>query len=170
LSENDNIPDVQIRTKLKPGDIGYITYLHGALYADEYHLDHTFEGYVAAGIGEFAQTYDPQKDFWAIAEAEGQIVGSIAIVGVPDNTAQLRWFLLHPQARGKGLGQQLVAAALTFCREREFDSVFLWTISELDAASHIYRKAGFQLTKENTHEIWGALRTEQRYDLQLKNG
>jgi len=28
--------DVTIRTTLRPGDIGYVTYLHGTLYAVEY--------------------------------------------------------------------------------------------------------------------------------------
>jgi ribosomal protein S18 acetylase RimI-like enzyme len=158
---------VDIRTVLKPGDIGYITYLHGVLYAEEYQLDHTFEGYVAAGLGEFAQAFDPQKDFFAVAEEQSQILGSIAIVGQPDHTAQLRWFLVHPSTRGRGVGQQLIQAALDFCRQRKFTSVYLWTISELETASHLYRKAGFQLTEENTHEIWGSARTEQRYDLRL---
>ena len=156
-----------IRTELRPGDIGYIVYLHGVLYAREYRLDHTFEGYVATGLGAFAQTYDPAKDFFAVAEDEDQIVGSIAIVGLPDNTAQLRWFLVHPKSRGEGLGRRLIDAALTFCRERKFASVLLWTISELETASHLYRKVGFQLTEERTHELWGAVRTEQRYDLSL---
>jgi len=159
---------VHIRTNLRPGDIGYITYLHGVLYAREYQLDHTFEGYVAAGLGEFGKTFDPLKDFLAVAEHANEIVGSIAIVGQPDNTAQLRWFLIHPKMRGQGLGRRLIQAALEFCRERKFASVFLWTTGELETAAHLYRKVGFELTEENTHEIWGAMRTEQRYELLLE--
>ena len=158
---------MHIRTHIKPGDIGYITYLHGILYAAEYELDHTFEGYVAAGLGQFAQTYNPDKDYFAVAELDGRIVGSIAIVGQSDQTAQLRWFLVHPEARGHGLGRQLLKDAVYFCRQREYKSVFLWTISELNAAAHLYRDAGFQLVEQNTHEIWGAVRTEERYELNL---
>src|SRR5882762_464383 len=91
---------IRIRTDIRPGDIGYLVYLHGLLYANEYQLDHTFEGYVAAGLGEFARAYDERKDRLWLAEDEDRIVGSIAIVGQPDNSAQLRWFLVHPDARG----------------------------------------------------------------------
>ena len=158
---------MQIRTHIKPGDIGYITYLHGALYAAEYGLDHTFEGYVAVGLGQFAQSYDEGKDFFAVAESEGKIVGSIAIVGHPQQIGQLRWFLVHTHARGQGVGRTLLQKAVTFCRDRRFKSVFLWTVSELTVAAHLYREAGFRITESKTHEIWGARRTEERYDLSL---
>ena len=159
--------DITLRTNIKPGDLGYIVYLHGMLYAREYGLDHTFEGYVAQRFGEFVASYDERKDLIAVAELDGRIVGSIVIDGMADETAMLRYFLVHPDARGRGLGHQLMDKALEFCRERGFKKVRLWTISELKAAAHLYRQAGFVCTREETHEIWGATRTEQEYELNL---
>ena len=69
----------RIRTRIEPGDIGYVIYLHGILYAREFGLDHTFEADVARGFGEFAKGYDPAKDLFALAEIDGRIVGSIVI-------------------------------------------------------------------------------------------
>lgn len=158
---------MHIRTGLEPGDIGYIIYLHGVLYAQEYELDQTFEGDVAIRMGEFARTYDARKDYFAVAELDGKIGGSIVINGLADEAAQLRWFLVHPDARGRGLGRQLIDGALAFCRERGYKKVTLWTISELKAAAHLYRQAGFTVIREETHEIWGAPRTEQEYELNL---
>jgi ribosomal protein S18 acetylase RimI-like enzyme len=158
---------MHIRTGLEPGDIGYIIYLHGVLYAREYELDQTFEGDVAIRMGEFAKTYDARRDYFAVAVLDGKIVGSIVINGLSDETAQLRWFLVHPDARGRGLGRQLMEGALAFCREKGYKKVTLWTISELKAAAHLYRQAGFTVTREETHEIWGAPRTEQEYELNL---
>jgi ribosomal protein S18 acetylase RimI-like enzyme len=158
---------MQIRTNIRPGDIGYIIYLHGRLYADEYNLDQTFEGYVASGMGEFAKAFDERKDCLWLAEDGGQIVGSIAIAGQNDLTAQLRWFLVAPQARGCGLGSRLLQVALDFSRARKFRSVFLWTLSELEGAGRLYRQAGFHRTEHKTHEIWGTIRTEERYELTL---
>lgn len=159
---------IQIRTDIRPGDIGYLIYLHGVLYANEYQLDHTFEGYVASGLGEFAKSYDERKDRLWLAEKDGLIVGSIAIVGLSSKTAQLRWFQVHPDARGAGLGRQLVQLALAFCRARGFESVFLWTLRGLPAAAHLYKEAGFVRTEQKTHEIWGSIRTEERYDLTIQ--
>jgi hypothetical protein len=41
----------------------------------------------------------------------------------------------------------------------------LWTESSLVAAAGLYREFGFRLTDEKTHELWGTVVTEQRYDL-----
>ncbi len=76
-------------------------------------------------------------------------------------------FLVHPDVRGTGLGRELLRKALAFCRDRQFKSVFLWTISDLKAAEHLYQEAGFRRTDQNTHGIWGSVRTEERYDLGL---
>jgi len=72
---------MRIRNNLNPGDLGYIIQLHGTLYAHEYNLDHTFEGYVAARMGEFAQSFDARKDFVAIAEDDEQIVPTGGVHG-----------------------------------------------------------------------------------------
>ena len=156
-----------IRTDIRPGDIGSIIHLHGVLYAREYGLDHTFEGYVAAGLGEFAKSYDERRDRLWIAEEGGRTVGSIAIVGSPDGAAQLRWFLVDSEARGTGLGRTLLQEALAFSRDSGCSSVFLWTLGGLEAAAYLYLKAGFHRTEQKRHEIWGNLRTEERYDLTL---
>ena len=158
---------MQIRTDIRPGDIGSIIYLHGILYAQEYELDQTFEGYVASGLGEFAKSFDKRQDRLWLAEEGERVVGSIAIAGQPNQSAQLRWFLVHPDVRGSGLGGSLLEQALEFCRAREFKTVFLWTLSDLKAAAHLYEQAGFHRTEQKTHEIWGAVRTEERYDLTL---
>jgi len=158
---------MQIRTDIRPGDIGSIIYLHGILYAQEYELDQTFEGYVASGLGEFAKSFDKRQDRLWLAEEGERVVGSIAIAGQPNQSAQLRWFLVHPDVGGSGLGGSLLEQALEFCRAREFKTVFLWTLSDLKAAAHLYEQAGFHRTEQKTHEIWGAVRTEERYDLTL---
>jgi len=158
---------VQLRSSLSPGDIGCIVSLHGIVYAVEHQWDSTFEGYVAENLAKFALSNDPRKDRLWIAEIDGQIVGSIGVVGHSDSEAQLRWFLVHPACRGRGLGRRLLSEALTFCRERGLKSVFLWTVSELKVAAHLYHAAGFRKTEEETHRIWGRMLTEERYDLSL---
>lgn len=100
----------------KPGDIGYITYRHGVIYADEYQLDETFEAYVAKYMAKFVENYDPTKDHLWIVENENEIVGCIAIVNVDDKVGQLRWLLVEPDARNKGIGTKLMHEALSFCR------------------------------------------------------
>ncbi|MCP4542253.1 MAG: GNAT family N-acetyltransferase [Chloroflexi bacterium] len=157
---------ITIRHDLRPGDIGYLIYLHGILYAQEYGFDATFEPYVAGPMAEFCKSRTDRERLW-IVEKDGQIVGSVAIVKFSKEQAQFRWLLLHPDTRGHGMGKALVQEAVQFCRDCGYSSVFLWTVSALNAAAKLYQSAGFRLTEEKTHEIWGVTLTEQRYDLEL---
>jgi ribosomal protein S18 acetylase RimI-like enzyme len=163
------VPDtsISIRTGIKPGDLGAIMHLHGALYTEEYGLDWTFELYIAKGYAEAVEAFTSGKTRLWVAEDAGKVVGSIAIVGHSPDAAQLRWFLLHPGARGQGLGRRLLQEAIEFSRASGYQRVFLWTLSNLDAAIHLYRAFGFQKTEEATHQLWGKTLTEERYELGL---
>jgi len=159
---------VKIRHRLKPGDLGLLVHLHGVLYAREHGYDRTFEAYVAEGIAEFARSFDPGKDRIWLAEAKGRFVGCVAVVHRPGKAAQLRWLLVHPDNRGRGVGTRLLTGALRFCRARGYTRVFLWTTSELTDAARLYTRFGFKNTEKKTHAIWGKRRTEERYDLLLR--
>jgi N-acetylglutamate synthase-like GNAT family acetyltransferase len=158
--------DVSVRHDLRPGDVGRVTLLHGLLYAAEYGWDHTFEAYVAGPLAAFALRQNPRERIW-IVEHEGDVAGCVGIVEADAETAQLRWYLLHPRLRGRGLGRALLADAIDFCRLAGYRRVFLWTVSALGAAAALYREAGFALTEETTHPLWGVVVCEQRYDLHL---
>lgn len=159
--------NIGIRHELRPGDLGMIVHLHGALYAREYGLDITFESYVAKPLAEFAM--HGAGRLW-IAEAGDRVVGSIAMVDAGERVGQLRWFLLVPEVRGKGVGRRLLDLALDYARARGFTRVFLWSFTDLAAALELYERAGFTVTETKTGPVWGAERTEVRMDLTLPAG
>jgi GNAT superfamily N-acetyltransferase len=158
---------ISVRHDLRPGDVGFITYLHGILYAREQGWDYTFDAYVAVPLAEFAKSHSPRERVW-IVENDGKIVGSAAVVKFTEREAQLRWLLLDPNVRGLGIGRLLVEDALKFCQASGYSSVFLWTVKTLTRATKLYQSLGFRETQRQTHEIWGAIVTEVRYDLELK--
>ncbi|MFX0166724.1 MAG: GNAT family N-acetyltransferase [Promethearchaeota archaeon] len=152
----------------KPGDIGYIIYRHGVVYANEYQLDATFEAYVAKYMAEFIEKYDPAKENMWIVENESEIIGSIAIAKVNEKIAQLRWLLVEPHERNKGIGKKLIYEALNFCKNHDYEKVILGTFSDLIIARHLYRKNDFKLIESKTHYIWGQNITEEDWELKLR--
>lgn len=160
-------PEVTIRHELRPGDLGAIVHLHGTLYAREYGFDPTFEAYVAGRLAEFVRSHGERDRVW-IAECAGRIVGSVAIVrGGECGAAQLRWFLVDPSQRGKGLGRHLLNEAVSFARTAGYDSIFLWTVSALTAAARLYQSAGFSLVEQTPARLWGVQVVEERHVLNL---
>ncbi|MBS0031913.1 bifunctional helix-turn-helix transcriptional regulator/GNAT family N-acetyltransferase [Chitinophaga sp. 22321] len=169
LSAGEGAPvsDIHIRYNLLPGDVGYLIYLHGQLYARESGYNLEFEAYVCKTFYEFLPTYNPAKDRMFLAIADNQIVGSVAILGSSRHLAQLRWFLIHPDYRGRGLGKKLLEEALLFCREKDYQKVYLMTTSMQETAIALYKKAGFRKTGEKHLQLWGQQLYEQRYDMDL---
>ena len=110
---------------MKPGDLGYFTYLHGTIYNNEYGFDTTFEPYVAKPLSTFSLSEDKKDQRIWVVERNDIVVGSIAIVRQTVEEAQLRWLLLDSDSRGFGLGRKLIELALDFCQEVGYQKVFL---------------------------------------------
>ncbi len=151
----------------QPGDMGFVAYRHGVLYEREDGFDTSFDAYVIGGLNQFTRQYDPEKDHLWVAQYEGRLVGSIAIVNADHGEAQLRWFLVEIEIRSLGVGRQLMETAMEFCVQKGYQRVFLWTLSHLAAARSIYERFSFRLTETKTHPIWGRTLTEERWDLVL---
>lgn len=142
-----SINDISIRTSLEAGDIGYIIYLHGSLYGKEYGYGISFETYVAEGLVEFYRQYDETRDRVWIAEHEGRIVGFLLLMHRGES-AQLRYYLLHPGYRRIGLGKKMMGLYMGFLHAAGYAASYLWTTNELPTAAALYRRHGFILAEE----------------------
>jgi DNA-binding MarR family transcriptional regulator/GNAT superfamily N-acetyltransferase len=151
----------------RPGDMGWIVQRHGALYAEEYGLDQTFEALVATIVARFLENYDATLERAWIAELNGTPVGSVMLVRRSKTVAQLRLLLVEPHARGHGVGQLLIDACEQFARHAGYRKIVLWTNSVLDAARHLYAKRGYRLTKSEVHMSFGHELVGETWELHL---
>jgi N-acetylglutamate synthase-like GNAT family acetyltransferase len=161
------LTDIEIRNALQPGDLGTLVPLHGKLYSQEYNYGLAFEAYVAQGLAKFYAAYDATKDGIWICEHAEKIVGSLVLAHTETGAAQLRYFLIHPQYRGIGLGKHLMHLYLQRLQQLSYTTSFLWTTNDLHGAAHLYRQHGFVLTEEKPSTAFGKPLLEQRYDLYL---
>lgn len=160
-----SITDINIRTDFQSGDIGYVIFRHGVLYAEEYNYGFPFELYVAKGVCEFYQNYDPVKDRFWICEHDKKIIGFMVLQHRANNAAQLRYLFLEKEYRGIGLGKKLMDLYLDFYRQCGYDSCYLWTAHEHDTAEALYLKYGFSLTEQVPSTTFGRKVVERRYEL-----
>lgn len=162
-----SINDIKIRTELKAGDIGYITYLHGIFHHNECGYGLSFEAYVAEGLTEFFKNYDPECERIWICEHNNKIIGSLLLMNRGNQTAQLRYYIIEPEYRGIGLGKKLMDLFMQFLKEKNYRQCYLCTTAELKTAAAIYLAYGFELSEEKESNDFGKNVIEQRYDLFL---
>jgi DNA-binding MarR family transcriptional regulator/N-acetylglutamate synthase-like GNAT family acetyltransferase len=158
----DNQRTVTIRG-LRAGDLGWLVERHGALYAQEYGWDPSFERLVARIVAD----YDPATDAAWIAETQGERAGCVLCVHDSPTTAKLRTLLVEPRARGLGLGTRLVDECIAHARAAGYNTLDLWTNDVLAAARRVYERAGFSLVSESPHRAFGHDLVEQTWSLTL---
>jgi DNA-binding MarR family transcriptional regulator/GNAT superfamily N-acetyltransferase len=140
---------------LQPGDLGWVVQRHGAVYAEEYGWDESFEALVARIVADYVDHRDPRRDNAWIAELDGEPVGCVFCVHADDHTAQLRLLLVDAKARGYGIGARLVDECLRFAVDAGYTEMKLWTNDILVSARRIYEAAGFKLVDEERHHSYG---------------
>jgi len=152
---------------LLPGEIGWVVQRHGALYAQEYGWDNSFEAMVARIMADYAAAHDPRREAAWIAEVDGEPVGCIMCVRDDDATARLRVLLVEPGARGMGVGSRLVDECLRFAKRAGYRRIVLLTYDVLADARRIYQRAGFQLATEEKTHAYGHDLVEQVWSREL---
>ena len=94
-----------------------------------------------------AETYDaPKKIYFVVANAN-EILGGAGISPLDNydgNICELQKMYFMPEARGKGLGSDMMAKCLQFAKEAGFDQCYLETLPYMKDARKLYRKVGFE--------------------------
>jgi GNAT superfamily N-acetyltransferase len=161
---------LSIRELGRPGDVGWVVMANGEVYAEEFGWDTTFEVFCAPIVADCAaRTGTPGNAAW-IVELDGTRAGCVFVVsGNEAGVAQLRMLLVHPRARGRGLGSRLVGTAVDFAEAAGYERMRLWTNHPLAAARHVYLAYGFSLIREEPHHSFGVDLIGQTYELDLRD-
>ncbi|MEL7446959.1 MAG: GNAT family N-acetyltransferase [Pseudomonadota bacterium] len=125
--------------------------------ADEQQIHHPLETIISVG-GHIA-----------IAEHRGKAIGTGAILPAqhsPDDGR--KWMEIvkmatDPAAQGMGVGTAVIANLVAFARDKAADGIWLETNDRLNAATHLYSKAGFEALSSDV--IWDT--PYQRCNLQM---
>jgi DNA-binding MarR family transcriptional regulator/GNAT superfamily N-acetyltransferase len=149
------------------GDMGWVVQRNGAVYAEEFGWDASYEALVARIVADYVDHRDPECEAAWIAEVDGTRAGCVFCVRENATTARLRLLLVEPWARGLGIGARLVEEVLRFARRAGYSDITLWTNDVLTGARRIYQRAGFTLDNESRHHSFGADLVGQNWSRRL---
>lgn len=116
----------------------------------------TLEEYGAARPGtvyfdettdRLSQLFTLPGSIYYVAEQNGIVLGGAGIYptdALPKTTCELVKMYLQSNARGTGLGKQLMDACINFAASNGYSQIYLETMPELNRAIKLYEKTGFE--------------------------
>jgi putative acetyltransferase len=92
------------------------------------------------------ETYDKPRKAYFVVQNGNAIIGGAGISPLDNytgNVCELQKMYFLPEARGKGLGSEMMAKCLAFAKEAGFDQCYLETLPYMKDARKLYSKVGF---------------------------
>ena len=93
------------------------------------------------------EAYDKPKATYFVVENNGKIIGGAGVSQLEssdENICELQKMYFLQEARGKGIGFQMIQKCLEKATELGYSKCYLETLPEMLTAQHLYKKAGFE--------------------------
>lgn len=135
---------MKIREVIKPDNPHLAIIIRGVL--KEMKVPTKGTAYADKELDNMYQAYSVPRSKYFVVEFGDQILGGAGIMQLnkeAENICELQKMYLHPKARGKGVGSNLLKLCLSFARENNFSLCYLETMPYMLDAQELYRKNGF---------------------------
>lgn len=149
------------------GDMGMVTARQAILYQQAHGWGRRMEALIGEITTAFLRDFQPGREQCWIAERAGRMLGSVFLVAEDARVARLRLLYVEPEARGLGIGADLVARCVAFARAAGYREVVLWTHAVLTSARKIYAAEGFVIESVETHDDFGKPEVSESWRLIL---
>lgn len=103
--------------------------------------------YEDSSLEDMYHTYDAPRMAYFVVEENDKIIGSAGIAplqgGAPD-ICELQKMYFLPEARGRGVGAEMMDACLQYARNEGYSQCYLETLPYMESARKLYGRTGFQ--------------------------
>ena len=135
---------MQIRP-IEPGDNEALAKVIRAALA-EYGANKPGTVYFDPTTDALYELFRTPKSYYYVAIQDNQVVGGCGIFptdNLPDGTCELVKLYVAKEARGSGLGKELMEKSMSWAKASGYTQVYLESMPELAKAVSIYEKVGF---------------------------
>ncbi len=135
-----------ILRKIQPQDNEQIAKVIRDVF-DELNAPKEGTAYADPILDQLYEVYQKPKSIYFVVENNGEVIGGGGLAPLENATeefCELQKMYLAPQARGLGLGKEIIEKSLTFAKEQRFTKCYLETLPFMKDARKLYEKMGFQ--------------------------
>ncbi|TRW23264.1 GNAT family N-acetyltransferase [Flavobacterium zepuense] len=102
--------------------------------------------YADPTLDKLFEVYEAPKSVYYVVEKDSEVIGGCG-TGPLENgdveTCELQKMYFAPQARGLGIGAEMIAQCLDAAKDFGYSQCYLETLPNMDAAQKLYIKSGF---------------------------
>ncbi|MFC4632456.1 GNAT family N-acetyltransferase [Dokdonia ponticola] len=103
--------------------------------------------YADAALDMMYETYDRPKARYFVVEDQGKLIGCAGVAQLDNydrNVCELQKMYFLEEARGKGIGAQMMQTCLDAARDFGYDQCYIETMPYMEAAQKLYTRTGFR--------------------------
>lgn len=90
------------------------------------------------------ETIIDKGGFIFFAQLAGEIVGCFSFLKIENKIYELGKMAVQPNVQGFKIGQCLLAFAIDYAKQQQWEKIVLYSSTKLGPAIHIYKKYGFK--------------------------
>lgn len=94
-----------------------------------------------------SETYKAFNKAYFVVASGDEIIGGAGISPLDNyegNVCELQKMYFRPEARGRGLGSEMMSKCLEFAKQAGFEQCYLETLPYMEDAQKLYRNVGFK--------------------------
>ena len=103
--------------------------------------------YEDVSLNDMCGNYNRPRMAYFVVEENNKIIGSAGIAplqGGDEETCELQKMYFLPEARGRGVGAEMMKTCLDFARMNGFKKCYLETLPYMENARKLYARTGFE--------------------------
>lgn len=98
-------------------------------------------------LDQLFESFQKPRSAYFVLLVDDVILGSAGIAPLDNGDAsvcELQKMYFAPEARGRGLGKQMMQECLAFAKAQNFSTCYIETLPVMEAAQKLYLKSGFK--------------------------
>lgn len=114
----------------------------------------TGTAYEDKALDNLYKAYQDERAIYFVLIEKSKIIGSAGIQALWGNPkiCELQKMYFLPQARGRGLADQMIDRCVTFAKSKNYKSCYIETLPTMKAAQKLYLRNGFKYIDQRLGE------------------
>lgn len=103
--------------------------------------------YEDKALDDMQRTYGDARTAYFVVEENAKIIGGAGIAplaGFQNQVCELQKMYFLPEARGRGIGSDLMKKCLEFAKTNNFEKCYIETLPYMENARKLYKRNGFE--------------------------